>query len=177
MPVMVKDLRTIGMYLIIILGIVRFAFVPLHTSVNAKREILNEHLFTYKNLSYSLEKKASVVETDAPSEDEKKLVQLVKPLTTPIPALQAETLKLFIKKAERAGLTVMNFELPEIIPGKNISEVPFLIRLKGMPKALIETLKEIKNLEAPLDVKSLEIAKSQDEFVFIITLVTYVRDR
>lgn len=177
MPV-TKDFKTVGVYLIIILAIMKFVLVPLNNSLNAKKIILNEYLDTYRTRSLTLQKHTSPAEVDKTEGEEKeRFLKLINPKDSPVPAIQSKTLRSVIEKAEKNGLNVVNFELPDAATGKNITEVPVLLRVKGTPKALVGLLKDIKNLERLTDVKGIEIARSGDESIFTITLTTYRVER
>jgi hypothetical protein len=173
MPVIVKDLKTLGVYLIVILAILKFALIPLDSSLKTKRAILNEYIDTYRMRSYMQGKHVPAPEANISVEEERRLLKLIAHKESPIPAIQSETLESVIKKAEKNGLTVVNFELPDAARGKNITGVSVLLRVKGMPKALVGLLKEIKTMERLTDVRAIETAKSGDEFIFTITLTTY----
>lgn len=177
MPVMVKDLKTLGIYIITVLVILKFFLVPLNSSLNAKKTILNEYLGTYRMKSRMQRTHVLAPEANISVEEKRRLLTLIANKNSPIPVIQSETLESVIKKAEKNGLTVMNFEIPDAPTGKNITEVPVLLRLKGMPKALVELLKEIKKMERLTDVKGIETTKSGNEFIFTITLIVYRMER
>lgn len=176
MPV-IKDFKTVGIYLIIILAIMKFVLVPINNSLNAKKTVLNEYLDTYRTRSLIIQKHISTPETEKTGEEKERFLKLINPKDSPVPAIQSKTLRSVIEKAEKNGLNVVNFELPDAATGKNITEVPVLLRVKGMPKALVGLLKDIKNLERLTDVKGIEIARSGDESIFTITLTTYRVER
>jgi len=173
MPVIVKDRKTLGVYIIIIIVILKFALIPLDSSLKAKRVILNEYIDTYRMRSYMQGRHVPAPEANISVEEERRLLKLIAHKDSPVAAIQHETLKSVIKNAEKNGLTVVNFELPDATKGKNITGVSVLLRVKGMSKGLLGLLKEIKNMERLTDVRGIETAKSGDEFFFTITLTAY----
>jgi Tfp pilus assembly protein PilO len=176
MPVM-KDFKTVGIYLIIILAIMKFVLVPINNSLNAKKTVLNEYLDTYRTRSLIIQKYISTPETEKTGEEKERFLKLINPKDSPIPVIQSKTLSSVIEKAEKNGLTVLNFELPDAATGKNITEVPLLVRLKGTPKALTDLLKDVRKMASLTEIKGLQIEKSGDEFLFTITLTTYRVER
>lgn len=176
MPV-IKDFKTVGIYLIIILASMKFVLVPINNSLNAKKAVLNEYLDTYRTRSLIIQKHISIPETEKTGEEKERFLKLINPKDSPVPAIQSKTLRSVIEKAEKNGFTVLNFELPEAPTGKNITEVPLLVRLKGTPKALTNLLKDVKKMASLTEIKGLQIEKSGNECLFTITLTTYRVER
>jgi hypothetical protein len=75
--------------------------------------------------------------------------------------------------AEKKGFTLVNFEMLEPIAGKGVSEVPILVRLKGMPGPFIEILEAIEKGKRALSIRSMEITKSGQDQVFSLTISAF----
>lgn len=166
------DIKKIGIYLIIILALVRFLIYPLHASLHNKRVLLDEWYESYRL-------KSQVQERQKRDQGEKAL--LGKDALLPYlydkgilySNIQSEIIEQIINIAGKKGLTVINFEMLEPGVGKGVSEVPVLVRLKGPPGAFIETLETIEKSEKALSVRSMEITKSGQDQVFSLTLSAF----
>lgn len=168
-------LKIIGIYLVIILAISRFALLPLNNSVKDKKAILNEYIETYKTKAVLVQKKKQVDEKadKSISEQEKNLLASLYPKDSHVSEIQIKTLRAVITSAEKNGLSLINFQLPETVVARNLSEVSVLVRFKGMPDAVIGLLKEINKMKTLTDVKNLQIVRSANQFSLTLTLVSY----
>lgn len=174
-----ERLKTAGIYLVIILVVLKFVLIPLSHSVEDKKTLLNEYTETYRTKALIKERQLHTDKTidESISEEGKRLFDSLYKKDSAAPVIQSEILMSAIKGAEKNEMDILNFELPDTISGKNLSEISVLLRLKGMPKGLIGLLKEIGNMKRPVDIKGLQIDKSRDEFVYTLTLTTYRIER
>lgn len=169
-----KIFKMMGVYVIIILGLIRFILYPLHDSVAKKKIIFNElyetcelkeQHFARRNLDQQkLFKSRMDKETIAPYFYEKGM---------PFSSIHADILEGIIKIAEKKGLVVQNFEMQEPASGKTVSEVPVLLRMSGKPLDMLDVLKTITAQGKIIQIKSLEINKSSGEIVLSLTLVAF----
>jgi len=166
------QMRVIGIYVIIILVLLRFVIFPLRTTIQDRRVVLDEQQEAY-SLKYRLferqrenQGEKSGVEKDAllPQLYEKRISNS---------SIYAEVLEQVTTLAEKRGLTVLNFEMLEPVAGKNISEVAILIRLKGQPGPFIEVLDALKKSEKVLSIKSMEITKDAQGQFFSLTISAF----
>ena len=163
------EIKRIGIYIIIILALIRFLIYPLHASLREKKVLLGEWNENYRIKSQVFERQRGsqgmkiVVEKSAlfPHLFDKGVSNSY---------IQSDVLEWIIKIAEKKGITALNFEMLEPIVGKGVSEVPILVRLKGEPKAFIEILETIEKGERALSIRSMEIIKSGQDQDQIITL-------
>jgi hypothetical protein len=61
----------------------------------------------------------------------------------------------------------------EPIAGKGLSEIPIMVRLKGMPGPFIEILETIEKGEKTLSIRSMEITKSGQDQLLILTISAF----
>lgn len=166
------DLKKIGIYLIIILALVRFLIYPLHASLHQKRVLLDEWYESYRLKSQVQERqKRDQGEKALLSKDD--LLPYLYDKGTLYSNIQSEIIEQIIKIAEEKGLTILNFEMLEPGAGKGVSEVPILVRMKGPPGALIGTLETLEKGEKALGVRSMEFARSGQDYNFSLTLFVF----
>lgn len=166
------NIRVLGIYLIILLALIRFVIYPLHESLQEKKILLNEWNKSYKVKSQVFERLKGSQELKNVVEKSELFPQLFdKGVSNSY--IQSHILEWIIKMAEKKGLTVVNFEMLEPVVGKSISEVSILIRLKGMPDQVIEILEAIEKDERVLSIRSMEISRSGQDQVFSLTLSAF----
>lgn len=170
-----ENLRRTGIYLIIILVFLRFVLWPLSSSVGEKKVLLKEYIETYRTKAILAQRKklGDVTIEKSVSEQERELLASLYPKESRFSEIQPDTVVSIMKIAEENGLSMINFELPEIIKSGNLSEVPVLVRLSGMPENIIKLLKEINKMEKLTDVKVLQLIRSSGRLTLILTLTTY----
>lgn len=165
-------IRVIGIYLILLLAAMRFLIVPMQGALKEKKALLSEYQELYRARQSLLEKQSGG--KDGMKEDEmEKASRLLYPYDSPISAIQADILKDLMAGAEKNGLTVINFELPEVAVGKDISEATVILRLRGQPSAAIELLSAIEREPRILSVKGFEASKQGDGHVFVFTVSAF----
>ncbi|PIP09104.1 MAG: hypothetical protein COX51_00510, partial [Syntrophobacteraceae bacterium CG23_combo_of_CG06-09_8_20_14_all_50_8] len=84
--------------------------------------------------------------------------------------IQADIVDMIGKFAEKKGLIMTNLEFPEPIPGKNVSEVPVILKLQGKMLDFIETLEIIEKTPRLLIVKGVDISRSGNDFSYSLTI-------
>ena len=169
-----KIFKMMGVYVIIILGLIRFIIYPLHDSVEKNKIIFNElyetcelkeQHFARRNLDQQkLLKSRMDKETIAPYFYEKEMS---------FSSIHADILEGIIKVAEKKGLVVQNFEMLEPASGKTISEVPVLLRMSGKPLDMLAMLKIITAKGKIIQLKSLELNNKSGEIAFSMTLAAF----
>ncbi len=170
------QIRVIGIYVIIILALLRFLLFPLQGTIQEKKVLLGEQQETY-SLKYQ------VFERQRESQREKTGIETGVEKDALLPHLYdkgtsnsyiySEVLEQVTKLAEKKGLTVVSFEMLEPVAGKNISEIPILVRLRGQPGPFIETLDTLKKSEKVLSIRSMEIAKTGQDQFFSLTISAF----
>jgi len=170
------QIKVVGIYVIIILALLRFLIFPLHGTIQEKRAVLGEQQETY-NLKYQVferQRENQGVKTGRErGVQEEVLLPHLYGKGVSNSYIYSDVLEQVTKLAEKKGLTVVSFETLEPVSGKNISEVPILVRLKGQPGPFIEVLDTIEKSGKVLSIRSMEITKvGQDQF-FSLTISAF----
>lgn len=176
-PFTQKEIRNIGIYLIVALALIRFLIYPLHASVDGKKKMLAEQIETYQIKTSLLGKHLSDKQKQAvgrkPATDQRAVLSKAYEKGSRFSRIQADTVESFVKLAEKKGLMVLDFELLEPATGRTISDVPVLIRISGQPGAFIDLLADIEQNDKALKVKTMEINKVGADFRFFVTLSAF----
>jgi Tfp pilus assembly protein PilO len=169
-----QRVRIAGIYIILILALLRFLVYPLHGAVDEQKLV-----FTEQQEAYQLKKSMLARQAARPERKEKPLAETAALYSylyekeKPLSDIQVDILQLITDYAQKKGLTVLNFELLEAIAGKEFSEVPVLIRLTGKPDLLIDTLGMIGAQKRALNVKSVEITGSGQGLTLVLTVAAF----
>lgn len=167
-----REIKTIGVYIIVILALMRFVVYPLHTSVEEKKLMLSEQYESYR-LKYQLLERHGQIQGRKTSVEKAALFPHLYDREISHSYIQTDVLEEIIKLAEKKGMTVVNFEMLEPIVGKSLSEAPVLVRLKGMPRAFMELLKTMETGKKALSIKSIEVSRSGQELMFSLTIFAF----
>ena len=167
------SLRAVGPYLLGLLIIIRFFIMPLQTTANQRKLLLAERQELYLTEQSLLERRLKQRAEQSPKWDNEALARLSYPKDAPDPVIQSDLVRRLIELAETNGLTVLNFEFPDVARGKEISEIGVLLRFKGQPRGLVDLLKEIEQFPKPLSVKSVESSKSGADFTVVLSIVAF----
>lgn len=170
------NLKTIGLYLVIILGLVRFLIYPLQGSVKEKKILWDERLESYR-LKVLVSQRQKEAPEEKKSVDKSALSPHLFAKGIKATQIQSDVLEQFIKLAEKNGLKVINFEISEPIIGKGLTELPFMIRLQGQPWGLLETIKAGEKEEKVLNLKSIEINRLGADLSFSLTYSLFRLDQ
>lgn len=170
-----NDVKVIGFYVLIALVLWRFLVIPLRNCVEKEKAVLANYAEIYRTKS-SLVKKyhqiQSGYESNASVKGNTRLTSLYKN-DTPYTHIQSECIQGIIARAEKYGMMVINFEIPEIVVAKNTSEIPVVIRLRGAPKAIISLLQEMHRWDKILSFHHFETIKGDQDFIFTLTVSTF----
>ena len=166
------QIRVIGIYVIIILALLRFLIFPLHGSIQEKKIVLGEQQETY-SLKYQVFERQRENPGEKSGVEKGALLPQLYDKGTSNSYIYSEVLEQVTKLAEKKGLTVVNFETLEPVAGKTIREVPILVRLRGQPGPFIEVLDAIKKSEKLLSIRSMEITKTGQDQFFSLTISAF----
>jgi len=170
------NIRVIGIYLIILLSLIRFLIYPLHESLQEKRVLLDERKEAYRLKLQVLEKQMKSQKEERVV-DKKDLLPYLYDQGIPSSYIQSDLLEKVTKVAENKGLTILSFEMLEPVVRKNLSEIFMLIRMRGTPKSFIETLEFIEKSERMLSIRSMEIIRGTTDHQFSLTLSAFRLER
>ncbi|MFA5284170.1 MAG: type 4a pilus biogenesis protein PilO [Smithellaceae bacterium] len=170
-----KGIRIIGIYLILALTVVRLLVYPLRGAVSRQKAV-----FAELSDAYQLKQKLLARHIAEPQEknktfiDKKTINSYLYEKEKSLSYIQAEVLELLITQAQNKGLTILNFELPEVDVDKELSEAPVLIRVSGKPRPLIDLIGMIQEQKRVLNLKNIEFTRLNDEMMNLsITLSAF----
>lgn len=166
------NIRVIGIYIIIILALLRFLVYPLQASLQEKKVLLGERYESYR-LKYQVQERQQRDQGEKTIGEKEVFLLHFYEKGFHYSYIQSDILERIIKLAEKKGMTVLNFEMLEPVAGKGISEVPILVRLKGPSGALIETLESIEKSEKMLSIRSMEITRSGQDHAYSLTISAF----
>jgi len=161
--------KTIGVYIIIILALLRFLIYPLHAVVKDRRAIFADQQETYL-LKSRLLQQARQTRDAGDVKDPNKVRSSLYPRSAHFSDIQTEMLTAIAKYAEKNGLNVLGFEMPEVASSEKISEVPVVIRLSGNTESFVKLLKSIQENNKILAVKAMDISVSGEGMTFLVTV-------
>ena len=167
------SLRAVGPYLLALPIIIRFLIMPLQSTVEQKKMLLAERQELYATEQSLLERRLKQGAEPSPKWDDQALARLSYPKDAPDPVIQADLVRRLIESAEKKGLTVLNFEFPDVARDKEVSEIGVILRFKGQPRGLVDLLKEIEEFPKPLSIKSVESSKSGVDFTVVLSIVAF----
>ena len=168
-----KELKIIGLYVVIILVLLRVLVYPLYGAVAEKKNIFNEYYDSYV-LQYRLFEKSKAQQKSKPAMDKKALAHDFYVKDVRFSYIQADVIEMLLKLAEKKGIMVLDFEILEPVVGKNVSEVSVLIRLEGKAIDFVDIFKSIEQGDKALRVKSLEINRAAgQEMRYFITVTAF----
>ncbi|MBI4691169.1 MAG: hypothetical protein HY754_13040 [Nitrospirae bacterium] len=159
-------------YILGILLISKLAVMPLYNSVKGKKAALNEYKETYKMRVHTLERYKSGKKDTQPN-TQGTIVKAVYPKDVNYPSIQSEILNKIISTAEKKGMTVLMFELPDIVQSKKVSEVQVLIRLKGTLRMFNDLIKEMDGWDKAIKFKQFDTSRSGQDFIFTTLLSVF----
>ena len=164
-----KELRMIGIYIVVILALARLLVYPLHQAVAEKKLLLAERYNSYK-MQYQLLERQRGERGGKMVVDKEVISRYLYDKGERVSHIQADVLENFIKMADKKGVNVLDFEVLEPVTGKNISEVPVLVRLEGKPMDCIDILKAVEQGDKVLKVKSVEINSAGQNLRLFLTM-------
>jgi len=171
-PARQKTIKVIGLYVVIILALARFLIYPLNAAVAGKKTSLVEQYENYK-LKYRLVERQKTDQDSRAAVDKTVLFTQLYEKGVGYSLIQADIIEQVTKFAEKKGMTVLNYEMPEPAIGKNVSEVPVIIRLQMKPLNIIETFEMIKKGKRILRIKSTDISMSGQDLQLSLNLSAF----
>lgn len=168
-----SKLKALGLYIVFLLALARFVIVPLHSALITKKTVLAEKAEVYRTRQALLQRQDREVKKTMPSADSENTAELLYPQAMPLSAVQAEAAADLIERAGAKGLTVINFELSETVPGESLTEAGVIFRFSGRQAAVIEFLEGLEKSKKRLNIKSFETYKSGEEQFVTAAIAAY----
>ena len=167
-----KTLRTVGLYILVILALARFLIYPMNAAVAGKKVSLDEQYESY-TLKYRLLERQKGDQSGGAKVDKTLLFPHLYEKSINYSRIQTDILEKVIKFAEKKKMILYNFEMPEPAIGKNVSEVPVIVRFQGKPLDFMETLEMLEKDTMILRIKSTEISKIGKDFNYLLTICAF----
>jgi Tfp pilus assembly protein PilO len=161
--------KTTGVYIIIILALLRFLIYPLYASLKDRRAIYADQQETYL-LKSRLLQQARQTRDAGDVKDPDKMIDSLYPHDARVSDIQTELLASLAKYAEKNSLNVLGFEMPEVVSSEKISEVPVVIRLSGNAESFVNFLKSVQGNKKTLQIKTMDISISSESMTFLVTV-------
>ncbi|MFO0753211.1 MAG: hypothetical protein U0411_07805 [Thermodesulfovibrionales bacterium] len=174
-----EKVKIAGFYLLAVLLLVRFVIVPYRHALEEKRILLREYRETYlmRAAAYERFREEEKARSERNSAAESSLLKSVFPKAEPYASLQAELVREITAQAEKEGLTVLNFEFPDPVFFKTISEVTVVLRLKGEQKGVVALLSGMEKADGTYIVKRFENARSGQDTLCSLTVSAFRREK
>jgi hypothetical protein len=168
------NLKKIGLYLLIILSVARFAVVPAWTAVERRKAVAEDSLNTYASKMDLLQRYLAVDMKDDPAINNE-LATLIYPKGSNRTAIQTEMVNFLTKAADGNSIAVQNFQLLEGTEDPVLIEASVLVRIQGQLKPAYKFLKAIQDARPALRIKSIEINSQDKGYVAKIVVTGYIR--
>lgn len=165
--------RNTALYLVALLSVMRFLIVPMQASLKGKKTMLTEYQELYQAKRSLIERQTGAGRDDISSAERERLSAALYPKESTFSSIQTDVLKGLTAEADKGGLAVINFELPDAIRGRDISEANVILRLKGQPSAAIDMLEGIEREPKLLNIKGFETSRFGNDQIFIITVSAF----
>ncbi|MCG6553618.1 MAG: hypothetical protein L7F77_14940 [Candidatus Magnetominusculus sp. LBB02] len=168
------DFKKIGLYLLIILSIARFAVVSVKTAVGKKTALVEDCLNTYASKSDLLQRYLAVDVKDDP-ELNNEVDALIYPRGSNRTAIQTALVNQLTKSAEANALSVQNFQLIEGAEDAELIEASVLIRIQGQLRPTYRFFKAVQSAKPVLRIKNIEINAMDNSYITKVIVTGYIR--
>jgi len=165
-------IKNFGVFIILILAVLRLIIYPLHKALKDKEAILADQQQTFLMRSRLLEQ-LHQMEKNNVSEELKQARLALYPREERLPEIQADMLTVLSSIAAKEGVTVSGFETPETAAADKINEVTVVLRFSGNAHACVEMLKSIQTYKKTFLVKTMEISSGAQEINCVMTVSAF----
>ncbi len=168
-----EQIRTVGIYLIIVLALLRFLIYPLYTGLEKQKQLLDEQ---QKNYSLKLRVLNQQQRGEAqlnPVVEKEELSPCLYEKTQSLTQIQLDIVHRFNVLAKEKGGELVRFEMLETIPRNTLSEAPVTLWFSGQPQTLMNILQAAEKTGKALNVKGMEISKGTKDYLLSLTLSAY----
>jgi Tfp pilus assembly protein PilO len=160
---------TIGVYVIIILALVRFLVYPLHAAVADRRAALDDQRERNGIRTRMIEQLRQGPRTDV-TQDAVRMRSALYPREASISKVQTDVVTMIRELSEGKGMALTGFEMPEAVMGKKITEVPVVVRLKGRAQSLLDLLKAVSTQDKVMLIRAMEVSANGPELTVSLTM-------
>jgi len=165
-----QTIRLIGLYIVVILTLLRFLVYPLNAALAGKKAVLAEQYAAYESRKQLFARQAAE-HAGKPVVDNTSAFARLYDKGDGYFSIQSDIFEGIRKFIEKKGLTIVNYELPEPVAGKNVSEVFVVLKLQGKMFDFIETLRMLEEGKRFLRIKVMDINKSGNDFIYSLTII------
>jgi len=166
-------IRTVGIYLIIVLALLRFLIYPLYHGLEKQKQVFAGQQESYQLKVRLLNQQQSRRTPITPLVERADLTPYLYENAQSLTQIQLDVVHRLNVLAKEKGGELVRFEMLETIPGKTLSEAPVTLWFSGQPPALMTILRALEKSGKPLDVKSMEISRGPKDYVLSLTLSAY----
>lgn len=171
-----EKLKTVGIYLILILALLRFLVYPLHGAVAREKRVYDAQQESYR-LKVRLLNQQQNGNLRAPVVRKVELTPYLYEKSQSFTQIQLEVVQRMSVLAREKGGELVRFEILETIPGKTLGEAPVTLWFSGQPQALMNILRAAEASKKVLGIKIMEINKGPKDYALSLTLSAYRLER
>ncbi len=170
-----ENIKRLGLFILIILCIIRFVFVPLSDSLDKKKKLFDDKRFSYR-LKADLHKRyeSKVLATKGGDRGEPAREPLFFPVGSKDTTIQTDILTFITNRAKDKGLSYDNFEILDSREDTTMIEIAIIIRLRGKMYLFLELLKEISRHKPVLKIKELDITRRGNDYHVHMRVAGYI---
>lgn len=163
-----EKIRKIAIYLLLILIVLRFLFVPQYREYSEKKELLSKKSKDYET--------ALILSRDKILPSNHDLINKVFS-TEEISYVQSLLLSYSEKLCSKHNLVLTHYDLLESSSEGTVREVNVSLNLEGKPSQILSFLSDLKRYPKFLDIKTFEASESQNRYLFKIVITTYKAEK
>lgn len=167
-----KNLKAAGIYLIVILALLRFLIYPLTTAVEEQKRVINAQQDHYR-LKVRLLNQQQNRNSDVSFVKKADLIPYLYEKPQGILQIQLEVVEKLRGLAREKGAELIRFEIHETLRGKTLNEAPITVAFSGPPQALMNILRTVETNRKLLSIKNMEISKGRRDYELSLTLSAY----
>jgi len=168
-----QRIKLIGLYVIIILAVMRFLIYPLHGAIKSTKNLLSDEVENYRVKQQLLMKYRQTGVAKPATGDSQAITPRLYEKGIPVATIQAEVLESILKKAGDCKLTVHNYETPEAAGGTSVGVIPVIVRVQGPAEGFMEFLQSIQKEKKALAVQSMEVRAIGNDTRYDLTIAAF----
>jgi hypothetical protein len=168
-----QKIKEIGLYIIVILIVMRFLIYPLSGALQRTKNLLTEEYTNYRTKQQLLVKYQQKGVVQLLTVNNPSILPRLYERDIPVARIQAEVLEALLKRAELCQLTVQNYEIPEAGVGKSVGIVPVIVRVQGPAEGFIQFLQDIAKEKKVLVIQSMEVRTMGDNTRYDLTIAAF----
>jgi len=156
-----EKLKVVGIYLIIILALLRFLVYPLYNAVEEQKRVNNAQQDHYRLKVRLLSQQQQNRNTDSSFVTKAELTPYLYEKSHSLLEIQLEVVEKLKALAREKGAGLVRFEIHETLRGKTLSEAPVTVSFSGPPQALMNILRTVETSRKLLGIKNIESTKGR----------------